>query len=176
VERLELGAGVVASFMTAMILGSAIAPYPIGKLSDIVDRRGVILAVSAIAFVIEVALVIVGRGETTVLYALALALGLTASVTYPLISAHANDRGSQEGAVHLSSTLLFLYCVGGIVGPLVASTLMTLVGDVMLFVHNAAIHAILAGFVAWRMMKRPPSDAQLVLDAPPGTAAHHPVP
>ncbi|MDJ1159836.1 MFS transporter [Chelatococcus sp. SYSU_G07232] len=176
VERMSLGATVVASFMTAMIVGSATGPYPIGRLSDVVDRRIVIMTVSALAMAVEIALVVAGKGPPTLLYGLAFALGLFTSVVYPLISAHANDRQAQEGAVHLSSTLLFLYCIGAVVGPSLASFLMTSFGDRMLFVHNAAIHAVLAGFVLWRMFERAAPDLRLEREEPPGTAAHHPVP
>lgn len=155
VER--LGIGTVASFMTAVILGSAAGPYPLGRLSDRIDRRIVIAGSAAAAAVIEAALVWSGTSSPVIFYAFGFAIGLSNPVLYPLLTAHAIDRMGSEKAVAISSTLLFLYCVGAITGPLIASWLMVRWGDPMLFVHNAAVHALMAAFVFWRIMVRAPA-------------------
>jgi MFS family permease len=168
VERLGMGAGVVASFMTAVIIGSATGPYPLGRLSDLMDRRWVIAGAAGAAAVVETALVIVGTPAPIVLYVFGFLLGLTTPVIYPLITAHAVDRMGADKAVTISSTLLFLYCIGGIIGPVFASALMTRLGDTMLFVHNAVVHTVLMVFVIWRIVKRPAAVRIPVPDDLPG--------
>jgi MFS family permease len=168
VERLGMGAGVVASFMTAVIIGSATGPYPLGRLSDLMDRRWVIAGAAGAAALVETALVIVGMPAPIVLYVFGFFLGLTTPVIYPLITAHAVDRMGADKAVTISSTLLFLYCIGGIIGPVFASALMTRLGDTMLFVHNAVVHTVLMVFVIWRIVKRPAAVRIPVPDDLPG--------
>jgi MFS family permease len=170
VERLDFGVGTVASFMTAVILGSAAGPYPLGRLSDRGDRRVVIAATAAAAAAIEAALVVTGAPTAAMLYAFGFALGLTNPVLYPLLTAHAVDRMGSEKAVAISATLLFLYCLGAISGPMIASSLMVRWGDPMLFVHNAAVHALMAAFVIWRIVVRAPA----VQVAPPDEADKRP--
>ena len=85
------------------------------------------------------------------------AAGKTSLADALLFEAHAVDRMGSEKAVAISSTLLFLYCIGAITGPLIASSMMVRWGDPMLFVHNAAVHALMAAFVFWRIMVRAPA-------------------
>jgi MFS family permease len=154
VEALKVGPAAVASFMTAVIIGSAAAPYPLGRLSDLGDRRIVIAGVACAAVCVEVIFALWGNPPIPMLYVLGFGLGAFTPVIYPLVTAHTVDRMGSEKAVEISSTLLFLYCVGAMVGPLLASTLMTQFGPTMLFWHNAAVHGTLALFVAWRMLRR----------------------
>jgi len=155
VERQGLGPGTVASFMTAVIVGSAVGPYPLGRLSDMLDRRIVIASTAAAASVVAFAVALAGTGSLPVLYLFAFLLGLTTPVIYPIITAHTVDRMGVDKAVAISSTLLFLYCCGGILGPTVAAALIDRFGDASLFVHNGTVHALLALFVTWRIIRRP---------------------
>lgn len=157
VERLSLGAGTVATFMTFVIAGSAIAPYPLGRLSDVSDRRWIVAGVGLATGLLEALIVASGHPPTWMLYAFGLGLGLTIPVIYPIVVAHTVDRMGSEMAVAISSTLLFLYCTGAIIGPMTASALIVRFGDVMLFVHNAIAHGCLVAFVVWRIVRRGPA-------------------
>jgi MFS family permease len=155
IEKMGLGPTTVASFMTAVIIASALSPYPIGKLSDRIDRRYVIAASSALAMVAEILLAVMGQATPWALYVAGFFLGTMQPVIYPLITAHVFDRMGTEKGVAISSTLLFLYCAGAVVGPLFASSLMEHFGQAMLFVHNAGAHLLILGFVVWRIIVRP---------------------
>jgi MFS family permease len=154
IERMQLGPGTVANFMTAVIIGSATSPYPIGRLSDMIDRRWVIIGVALAALIFEVAMFLLGAPSLTLLYALGYGIGGTISILYSLLSAHTNDRSGPEMVVVVASTLLLVYCVGGIIGPLVTSWLMEVLGDRMLFAMSAICHAVLLAYVGWRMRLR----------------------
>ena len=54
----------------------------------------------------------------------------------------------------VSGGLLLLYAIGATVGPTAAATVLGLIGHVYLFVYTAAVHMVLAGFVAWRLTRR----------------------
>jgi MFS family permease len=145
----------VAGMMTATILGSAVAVYPIGKLSDRLDRRLVMVGGATLGAVTEAALALAGAPSHVVLFGLMFLLGASTMTLYTLATGHANDRAGKEHGVEIASGLLFLYCVGAIVFPLFASWLMQRFGPTALFAHNACWHAALVLFVVWRMTVAP---------------------
>ena len=51
--------------------------------------------------------------------------------------------------VRVSAGLLFVYCIGAIIAPALASMGMRTFGPSALFVQNALLHAGLAAFAAW---------------------------
>lgn len=151
----------VADLMTALILGCALGPFPVGWISDRTDRRRVLAGLAIIAFAIEVGLTIVGKPSIPLLYACAFLLGICIPVMYAQLSAHTADRAGRERMLEISSTLLFIYCLGAILGPIAASEAMARFGMPAFQAHNAAIHLVLALFVLWRLMQRgkPPGGA-----------------
>jgi MFS family permease len=165
-ERLGFGAVGVSYVMTAMIVGSAIGPYPLGRLADRFDRRLVIVIVSLCVAVVELMLALFAPTGIA-LIGLIFLLGLGHPNIYPLISAHTNDRAGRDGAVGTASTLLFLYCVGGIAGPAIAAFLMARFGESWLFGWGVLMHVILALFVIQRMTARAAPAEKVVSAATP---------
>lgn len=151
---LGLSSAQVATFMTATIMGTALAVYPVARLSDGHDRRVVLLVFAAIGILAEAMLAMTSHGSMLLMSCLGLGVGASTMVLYTVAISHVNDRAGPENGVEVSSTMLFIYCVGAITGPAVASAAMSWFGPAALFVQNAAIHAGLAGFVAWRLLRR----------------------
>jgi MFS family permease len=147
----------VGTLMTAFMLGSAALQVPIGRLSDKKDRRKILISLCVASAVMETALAQFGADmRIFVLYALAFALGSVVSTQYYVTAAHAVDRTGSENAVTTTSALLFLYSIGAICGPLVASYLMTLFGPAALYGYTAMIHLVLISFTLRQMLYRPP--------------------
>jgi MFS family permease len=48
--------------------------------------------------------------------------------------------------------LLFCYCIGAVIGPVLASFLMKTFGDWALFLHNGAVHLLIGLFVTWHVL------------------------
>ncbi len=67
-------------------------------------------------------------------------LGITMPTLYVMCSAHANDRAGPNHAVEVSSSVLFLYCVGAFIGPVIAAVLLERLGPDALYWHNAVIY------------------------------------
>ena len=147
----------VATFITAVILGTAAALYPVGRLSDRIDRRLMLIVVSALGAAAEVVLALGSALSFPIVCALGVAVGATTMVLYTLAVSHANDRAGPAHAVTVSSGILFLYCGGAIAAPILASALMSRFGVTALFVQNALTHAALAGFALWRTVGRMPA-------------------
>jgi len=154
-ERTGLGAGGVASFMTAAIVGAALVQWPVGRLADRHDRRYLMLVAIVAAVAAQVAIVWYAKSDPWVLITLAALVGAAALVLYPLSSSHAQDLGGRENAVEVSTGLLLAYTIGAIVGPTTAAWLMGRFGPQALFVHNAAFHVAFVVFIIWRLWRRP---------------------
>ena len=151
---LGLSPGRVATFITAVILGTALALYPVGKLSDRMDRRKVLIVFSLAGAFAEALLAGASRFNFALVTSLGFAVGATTMVLYMLAVSHANDRAGPEHAVQVSSGMLFLYCFGAIVSPIFASVLMTRYGAEALFVQNGVMHLILVAFALWGIAVR----------------------
>jgi MFS family permease len=157
---LSLGEGAlpVSMFMAAAIFGGVLLQWPLGRLSDRVDRR-VLIAVVHVAL----AAVAAGLGFAGLLPAWLLALagaayGGIAFVTYPLGVAHTNDFVKPGQLLAASGGLLFAYSIGAAIGPLLAGALMDGFGDWTLYPFMAVVAAATALFAVWRATIRPAMD------------------
>ena len=162
IEHLGLGTQTVATFMTIFIIGCACGPYPLGRMSDLTDRRLIIAAVSFVSILIEIGLASLGSHYVELLYLLGYLMGIVLPSLYPLTVAHVMDKFTGEDAVLVSSTLLFCYCIGAVIGPVMASYLMQTFGDRALFLHNGVVHLVIGVFVTWYMIhnkkQQPPQE------------------
>jgi MFS family permease len=144
----------VSDFTTAVVIGSVMFVWPVGRLSDWYDRRIVLIVFSLLAAAVELMLYMSKAATHATMVMLGFVLGGGAMVLYSLAVSQTNDRTGAEAAVEVSSGLLFLYCSGAIVAPIVASALMQSFGPSALFGQNAIVHVLLAGFAFWRMVAR----------------------
>jgi MFS family permease len=146
----------VSLFMMAAILGGAVAQWPIGRLSDHVDRRRVILGVSLGSAAGEVALIAAySAGVPNLLLAAGFLFGAFALSLYSVCVAHTNDRSSTESFVSVSGGLLLIYAVGAIVGPSAAAFGTGPFGMAFIFMFGAAVHVAFATFTALRIASSP---------------------
>jgi MFS family permease len=147
----------IAVFLTATILGSATAVIPIGRYSDTTDRRRVMAAMIGVACALEIALFVAGRLPGFGMPVAGFMIGTVVMTLYSVASAHANDRSDPSHAVTIASSLLFLYSVGAVLGPIAASALMGRLGNQALFLFMAATHATMLAVAVLRMRTREPA-------------------
>ncbi|MBF0278818.1 MAG: MFS transporter [SAR324 cluster bacterium] len=144
----------ISFFMTAAIIGGAVAQWPIGRLSDMVDRRWVMIGVCIGAAFGEIALAFApGRVGSSGLLAIAFVFGAFTLTLYSLCIAHTNDVVKKGDFVSVSGGLLLIYSFGAIIGPVIASSAMPYLGDRVIFVFTAIVHVIFAGFVLFRIFR-----------------------
>ncbi|NNE24397.1 MAG: MFS transporter [Rhizobiales bacterium] len=144
----------VASFMSIVVIAGAIAQWPIGFLSDKMDRRRVIIGTCAAAAAAGIGLVFASQAAQVFLYVGAAAFGLSAFPIYSLCAAHLNDVVEDDGFVEASSGLLLVYAAGAIVGPLIASFTMRSTGVHALFMFTAGVHFLVGCFAVHRLTQR----------------------
>ncbi len=143
----------IAAFGGALYVGGLVLQYPVGYLSDRVDRRALILWMSAIGAVVMLGATLVHMPFTLILV-VALLLGGTINPLYSLLIAHTNDFLAKEEMAAASARLIFLNGFGAIFGPLASGYLMELVGARGYFLFLALLFAWLAGYAGWRMAQR----------------------
>ncbi|HEV7275556.1 MAG TPA: MFS transporter [Devosiaceae bacterium] len=142
-----------ALFMSAAVLGGALAQWPMGKLSDGVDRRQVLIGLAGASGLMGLALVLLPF-QSMLWLALGMALGIGLLPSYAIAAAHVFDFADRAEYVEISAGLLLLNGLGSTLGPLLASLVIEGFGPNGLFVANAVIQLAIIGFVAVRLTRR----------------------
>lgn len=141
----------VALFMGAFMAGGTVLQWPLGWLSDRIDRRIVIAACSAMSIGTGLALGFWEPPAPWMATGVALLHGGFMIPVYALCIAHANDFAPHDEMVEVSSGLLLLYGVGAALGPIAAGPAMERLGEGSLFALIVGAYAALALFALWRI-------------------------
>lgn len=146
-----LSIGQISVFMFVLIAGPALAQWPIGKLSDRMDRRKVITGLAAFGVLASIAAIVVTGVWPRLLVYLAAAIGIGPMLLYSLFIAYTNDHLRTEQMVAASSTLILVFGFGATLGPSTAGLLMDAFGPSgFLFLLGGAQAGIVA-FALHRM-------------------------
>ena len=168
----------VANFMGAMMAGGMILQWPLGKLSDMIDRRWVMgfACLCAVGF----ALLISRESEASLkLYGLIFAFGGCSLSLYSIVVALTNDHLRPSEIVPASGTIVLISGLTSITGPITAVFWLQIFGLQSFFVLLASCLLLLAGISIWRVLtiEALPSEykGQVILQAataPVGTVLH----
>lgn len=144
----------VGLLILVMQTGLLFVQYPIGMLSDRMDRRTVMVLTSALILLIGLAALQMGFDHLTLLMIVfALWAGAIESI-YSLANAHANDRAEARHFVPISSALLVAWSVGATVIPLLITALTPTFGP-KTFIYAILVLSVGYGlFVLSRMRVR----------------------
>ena len=162
----------LATFMTVFIAGGALIQWPVGRLSDGMDRRWIIAAICTAASVCGIALGLFGwllvRGPG-IFFGAVFALGAAMLPLYSLSIAHANDRLSREQFVEASAALLLVQAAASVPGPMLAALVTSAAGPHALFLFTALAHAAMAffAFTRTRLREAPPEENREAFAAVP---------
>jgi MFS family permease len=143
----------IALFVAVIYVGGLVLQYPIGWLSDRMDRRRLIAVLSAVATVTMVLATVFAMPFWMHLVVATLLGGIT-NPLYSLLIAHTNDYLRRDQMAGASAGLLFLNGLGAITGPIATGWLMETMGPGGFFLFMGANFAGLAGYAAWRMTRR----------------------
>jgi MFS family permease len=159
----------VSTFMGSIILGGMVLQFPIGRLSDRLDRRTILILVALATSACAFGIVWATREASWPILFLAPLYGGFAFTIYPLSSAQVNDRADPDRLVQISAGLLIAYGIGAIAGPIVASQIMGRVGPQGLFLFIAMVAFSLALFTLLRTIIRPRDRARKASFLPLGS-------
>ncbi|WBU62984.1 MFS transporter [Paracoccus aerodenitrificans] len=143
----------ISGVVAAIYLGGLIAQFPIGWLSDRMDRRRLMLQLLILGVVGVTLVLSFDLGIWGILAGAALA-GAVANPVYALLLAHANDLLDADDMAAASAGLMFLNGVGAVGGPLIVGRLMALVGPDGYWIYVGLLMSLLAAYTAWRMTRR----------------------
>jgi MFS family permease len=163
-----------AWFMTSVVIGGALAQWPMGLLSDHIDRRAIMGGMTLAAATLGALIVYLADGLShTQLNLLGACWGAAALPMYAISVAHANDHAGPNEYVTVSSGLLLVYGIGAIVGPFTASLLMTATGATGLYMFTTLIHVMLAAVIVVRAIRsRAPASEQRITFSDALATAH----
>ncbi|RLC56406.1 MAG: MFS transporter [Chloroflexi bacterium] len=134
----------LATFMAVMVMSGLILQWPVGLLSDRIGR-GPLLVYIPLIVALAAVWQIYAEGFHAVLVGAGF-LGAFVFTLYSLSAATANDRVTSSQRVQVAGALLITYGAGAIIGPVVASQFMSLLGPQGLFFYIALIEVILCSF------------------------------
>jgi MFS family permease len=154
-EKIGFDQRQIVLLMACVSLGGLFLQWPIGYVSDKVDRLYALIGLGAATLAVTAALTLVDRQTPFVLLVLLFAaFGGCAESLYAVGVAHANDRAESVDYVALSSTLLFIWSLGGAIGPAVGSLVMELTRPNAFFVYAVALTLTFTFFAIWRLQRR----------------------
>ena len=155
----------IVTFLLA--ISGSIAQFPVGKISDLYDRRKVIVFSTFGAAVFAILSIIFSRQmylpdglatSKTLFYIFFVLFSFCSLPMFSLILAHTNDYIPKEKFVAAGAGLQFLFGLGAMSGPFLCSILMDLVGSNGFFIFLFFFHSIIGIFGIYRMNIRPTND------------------
>ncbi|MBT3462517.1 MAG: MFS transporter [Gammaproteobacteria bacterium] len=147
-KALHFEANQISIFMAVTLMGGAIFQLPIGRFSDLVDRRLVIAALSGAASLITLSTIVLGLETASAFF---IVMFLFGGATFPLYSislAHANDN-STLSPIETGSVILLTYSIGAVVGPVLISATLAISNLGLYFITTL----ILAPFSVWTFLR-----------------------
>jgi MFS family permease len=162
----------ISAFIASFYVGALVLQYPLGWLSDRMDRRMLILGVAMLGAAAALAGVLFGD-VYEVLLVVAFLVGGAANPLYSLLIAYTNDFLDPEDMASASAGLYFINGVGAVAGPLVIGWTMQVAGPQGFFILIAGLLTTLALYATWRMTQRAaPDETGLYTALSPGVTAY----
>ncbi|MFN3210966.1 MAG: MFS transporter [Roseovarius sp.] len=152
-----LTVGQISTFVAMFYIGAMLIQYPLGWLSDRMDRRLLILIAAAIAALGAV----IGMALGSVFWLLLVAAFLVGGMSNPLYSlliAYTNDFLGTDDMAAAAGGMVFINGLGAVFGPIITGWIMGVVGPSGYFLHIATLCTMMAAYAAYRMTQRATPD------------------
>jgi MFS family permease len=166
-SQIGMTANEIALFVAMLFAGALFLQYPIGWLSDRLDRRKVICGTAAMGAAScalgwlagSGAPWLAGRELWPLMGAAFLAGGMTTPL-YALLLAYTNDFLEVEDMAAASGGLIFTFGLGAILGPLLAGWAMEGLGPYAFWLVLGATFGVMGLYAAYRMTRRAAAPAE----------------
>ncbi len=152
--RAGLSVAQISLLVSVTYVGALVLQFPIGWLSDRIDRRWLILGLSGLGGAAALTAFLLPGYIGLILVSSAL-VGGTSNPLYALLIAYANAYLDREDMAAASGGLLFINGVGAIAGPIVVGWMLDNVGAHGFWGFIAVLMLGLASYAGWRMLRRP---------------------
>jgi MFS family permease len=154
-----LTVGQISTFVATFYVGAMLVQYPLGWLSDRMDRRLLILIASAICALGA----LVGMALGSVYWLLLVAAFLVGGMSNPLYSlliAYTNDFLGSDDMAAAAGGMVFINGLGAVFGPIITGWIMGVIGPSGYFLHIATLCTLMAAYAAYRMTQRAAPSAE----------------
>jgi MFS family permease len=152
--RLGLSISQVASFMGAVMGGGMVMQWPLGKLSDMMDRRWV-MGVASLGAVVAALLASQREEAGYLLYLYGFVFGGCCLSQYSMVVALTHDHLRPAEIIPASGTIVLLSGMVSITGPLSIAFAMDILGLPGFFLTLAAVMLLMAIISIWRVLTIP---------------------
>lgn len=138
-SQVGLSVGSISIMMALAIAGGALAQLPLGKMSDRIDRRLVILACMVLGALTATAALLLPHAMA---FGVMFLFGAAVMPIYALSLALASDNAKEGNFMEVGTGLMMTNAAGSVVGPLLTSQLMFRFGPDYFFITNLCVLVI----------------------------------
>ncbi|MDO6590589.1 MFS transporter [Loktanella sp. D2R18] len=156
-SRIGLTVGEISFFVSAIYIGALVLQYPIGWLSDRIDRRFLIIGVASAGGLGSLAAFFIPESFAVIVFSGAI-VGGTSNPLYALLLAYANDYLEKDDMASASGGFLFVNGMGAIAGPVIVGQMMDVIGTSGYWLFTAALMLAIGVYGLYRMTQRSRSD------------------
>jgi MFS family permease len=156
-NRIGLTVGEISFFVSGIYIGALVLQYPIGWVSDRIDRRILIVIVALTGGFGSLAAYFFHDNFAMIVFSGAI-VGGTSNPLYALLLAYANDYLEKDDMAAASGGFLFVNGVGAISGPLIVGFMMDVVGTSGYWLFTAVLMFAVGLYGLLRMKQRSRDD------------------
>ena len=149
----DLDLSQISTFIATFFVAAVITQYPIGWISDRMDRRSLITIVAGIGSIGAVIGLFFGS-DFNMLLVSAFLIGGMSNPLYSLLLAHTNDFLDFDDMAAASGGLVFLSGLGAVAGPLIVGALMERVGPHGFYIFTLALFMAMLAYAMYRASQR----------------------
>lgn len=143
----------ISWFVTAIYVGSVLMQYPVGWISDRMDRRTLIIGLTATASMVALFAASIDA-PVWMLLMIAFCIGAVTNPLYPLLIAYTNDHLETDQMASASGGLIFINGCGAMGGPIIVGYLINKIGPDGFFIFIACLTAGVCLYAIYRITCR----------------------
>ncbi len=151
-----------SAFLVGILtFGGLVLLLPVGRLSDLQERRRTLLLLSVVAAGAALFVPLAARLDSLwLLSGLLFLVGGSAMCFYSVSMSHINDHVRSEQILSASGSIIFINGIGGLTGPILSTQVMKILGPGGLYYFVALVYLFMTVFTLYRMSVRAPITAE----------------
>ncbi len=154
-QKIGMTTTTTALFMALFIFGGGVLQWPVGKLSDRVDRRKLIAVMSLISGLLSLTVLYSSNLSLAYFLTSAALFGAFSFTVYPIALAYINDSTPDDRLIYASAGMLTAFSIGAVFGPILAASAIEILGYGSLFWYVSGVYVLYSVLVVLRIRTKP---------------------